>query len=206
MEAASQRTLTGDKAQRIVGAMRASVAERGATGSTFDRVAREAGVSRGLLHYYFGTKEKLLAEVVRQDAELRLELLDEPLMAATHVDDIVQILVAGLRDVIDNDPGFFVLLYELFSAGRRNPEIHHELGELFDRTREHVAEILRQKAAEGVISARHDAEALVSYLFALADGYALQVLSSPGGAPPIAERTLAIGTEAARALLDPARG
>ena len=50
------RALSADKAQRIVDAMRASVGERGAAGSTFDHVAREAGVSRGLLHYYFGTE------------------------------------------------------------------------------------------------------------------------------------------------------
>ena len=37
-----------------------SVARRGTAGSTFDHVSREAGVSRGLLHYYFGTKEQLL--------------------------------------------------------------------------------------------------------------------------------------------------
>ena len=45
---------------------------RGAAGATFDHVAREAGVSRGLLHYHFGTKEKLLAEVVRRDADIRM--------------------------------------------------------------------------------------------------------------------------------------
>ena len=72
MEAATkERELSGEKAQRIVDAMRDSVAKRGAAGSTFEHVAREAGVSRGLLHYYFGTKERLLVEVVRRDAEIR---------------------------------------------------------------------------------------------------------------------------------------
>jgi AcrR family transcriptional regulator len=57
MEAATkQRELTGEKAQRIVDAMRRSVAARGIAGSTFEQVSSEAGVSRGLLHYYFGTK------------------------------------------------------------------------------------------------------------------------------------------------------
>ena len=65
MEAATQRELSGEKATRIVEAMRSSVARRGISGSTFEHVAREAGVSRGLLHYYFGTKEALLVEVVR---------------------------------------------------------------------------------------------------------------------------------------------
>src|ERR687897_1559251 len=77
MEAAAtpKRELSGEKAQRIVDAMRATVGERGATGATFDVVAREAGVSRGLLHYYFGSKEKLLAEVARRECDLRMERL-----------------------------------------------------------------------------------------------------------------------------------
>ena len=84
MEAATkERELSGEKAQRIVDAMRDSVAKRGAAGSTFEHVAREAGVSRGLLHYYFGTKERLLVEVVRRDAELRVARLDETAGAGT---------------------------------------------------------------------------------------------------------------------------
>jgi len=180
LEAATkERELSGDKAQRIVDAMRTSVAQRGAAGSTFEHVAREAGVSRGLLHYYFGTKERLLVEVVRRDAELRITRLDEMLVRAKTVDDVLDGLVASLTDMIDNDPGFFLLLYELFSAGRRNPDIQREVGQLFQRTRSHVAEVLQAKESEGVISLRFDAEAVVSYLFALGDGLALQVLSDP---------------------------
>ncbi len=72
----------GEKARRIVEAMRRSVARRGTAGSTFEHVAREAGVSRGLLHYYFGTKEQLLLEAVRRDCELRMELLEQQLAGA----------------------------------------------------------------------------------------------------------------------------
>src|SRR5207342_1898330 len=108
MEAASKpRDLAGDKAHRIVDAMRASVARRGAAGSTFDHVAREAGVSRGLLHYYFGTKERLLAEVVRRETAIRLPLLRDRLDRAKSADEILQALVANLEDSIQNDPGFW---------------------------------------------------------------------------------------------------
>jgi AcrR family transcriptional regulator len=180
MEAATkERELSGDKAQRIVDAMRDSVARRGAAGSTFEHVAREAGVSRGLLHYYFGTKERLLVEVVRRDSELRVERLDERLAPAKSVDDVIEALVSSLNEVIDNEPGFFLLIYELFSAGRRNPDIQREVGQLFERTRSHVAEVLDSKNEEGVLSLRHPAEDVVSYLFALGDGFALQALSDP---------------------------
>jgi AcrR family transcriptional regulator len=163
MEAAErQRELSGEKAQRIVEAMRASVAQRGIAGSTFEHVAREAGVSRGLLHYYFGTKERLLVEVVRRDSEVRVARLDEPLAQAGTVDDVLQVLVASLEDLVDNDPGFFILLFELFS-----------------RSRDHVAENLHAKEREAVLKLRFDADSVVSCLFAIADGYALQRLSDP---------------------------
>ncbi|HEY7121176.1 MAG TPA: TetR/AcrR family transcriptional regulator [Solirubrobacterales bacterium] len=198
MEATKTRELSGDKAQRIVEAMRSSVARRGIAGSTFEHVAREAGVSRGLLHYYFGTKEALLVEVVRRDTEHRIARMDEPLANAGSVDELLGILVADLEDSIQNDPGFWVLLFDVFTAGRRNPEIQREVGELFNRTRDHVAEILRAKQAEGVISPRQDVNAVVALLFAMADGIALQVLSDPSR-----DHTdvITAGTEAARHIL-----
>ena len=199
MEAATkQRELTGEKAQRIVDAMRTSVAARGIAGSTFEHVSREAGVSRGLLHYYFGTKERLLVEVVRRDSEIRVARLDEPLAAAQSVDDVLEVLVASLHDMLENEPGYFDLLFELFIAGRHNPEIQREVGELFARSRAHVVEILRAKEGEGVISPRFDLESVVSYLFSIADGIAIQVLSEPGkDFEPVFEA----GTAAARHLL-----
>ena len=106
MEAATkERELSGEKAQRIVDAMRVSVAKRGAAGSTFEQVAAEAGVSRGLLHYYFGTKERLLVEVLRRDSERRVARLDDALAPAKTVDDFIGVLVASLEDMVENDPG-----------------------------------------------------------------------------------------------------
>src|SRR5919206_2922124 len=107
MEAATSadapRKLEGDKAQRIIAAMRASVGTRGAAGSTFDHVAREAGVSRGLLHYYFGSKERLLVEVVRHDCEVRIKAMEERLARADSVEAIVQALVHGLEEFLGDE-------------------------------------------------------------------------------------------------------
>jgi len=159
--------------------MRTSVAARGIAGATFERVAAEAGVSRGLLHYYFGTKERLLVEVVRRDSESRVNRLDDPLAAAKSVDDVLDALVSSLLDLIENEPGFFVLIFELFTAGQRNDEIRREVAGLFRKTSAHVAAGLERLDGEGVISLRFDAQATVSYLFAIADGVAMQAISDP---------------------------
>jgi len=196
--AAGERELTGEKAQRIVDAMRKSVARRGAAGSTFEHVAAEAGVSRGLLHYYFGTKERLLVEVVRRDAEYRVNRLDAPLAEARTVDDVLDVLLASLMDALENEPDAFLLVFELFSAGRRNADISRELGQLFGRIRGHLAEVLKAKEREGVLDLRYDAEAVASYLLAIADGFALQALSDPARDHAT---TIAASVESARHLL-----
>jgi AcrR family transcriptional regulator len=190
--------LGGDKAQRIVDAMRASVAARGAAGSTFDHVAREAGVSRGLLHYYFGTKERLLVEVVRRDSDLRLAALDAALAAARTADDLLHVLVRSLEDLVERDPSFVALHFELFTSARRTPEIAAELAALHRRIREHVAEQLEAKQSAGVIAMKAEPEAIVTILLSLADGLALRMLADPehDWGP-----TLAAAVPAARALL-----
>jgi AcrR family transcriptional regulator len=173
------KRLEGHKAQRIIEAMRASVGTRGAAGSTFDHVAREAGVSRGLLHYYFGSKEKLLVEVVRHDCEVRIEAMDERILRAADVDEIVDALVFGLEEFIDGEPASQAVIYELLSASRHSEEIRAELGMLYRRWRANLADSLRSKQREGVVSLEGDPESVASMLFALGDGFGIQVLSDP---------------------------
>ena len=187
---------------RIVDAMRQSVAERGTAGSTFDQVAREAGVSRGLLHYHFGTKERLIAEVVRRDAEIRLELLGGELAGAHTVDDVIAALLHSLDDLVERDPGFVALRFELFTSGRRNPEIAAEFAALQRATRSYVAELLAAKEREGVLRLADDAEAVAAVLLSLADGLALSLLGEPEhdhratlGAAAAAARTLLLGND-----------
>src|ERR687884_521923 len=119
----AERRLDSEKAKRIVTAMRDSVARRGAAGSTFDHVAREAGVSRGLLHYYFGSKERLLVEVVRRDADIRIHTFEERLRGAGSLDEVIDALVLQLREYVEEEPGWHAVIHELLSAARRNGEI-----------------------------------------------------------------------------------
>ena len=200
MEAATQqRPIEGEKAQRIVGAMRSSVARRGVAGSTFDHVAREAGVSRGLLHYYFGTKERLLAEVVRHDCELRMVALDEQLADARDADGVIDALVDSLRRFVTEEPEFITVVFELFTLSRRNDEIAAEFAELLRRTREHVAGLLARKQDEGVLHLRAEPGAVADVLFSLADGLCLRMLTETDH--DFAE-TIQAGAVAVRALLD----
>jgi AcrR family transcriptional regulator len=192
------RSLSGEKAQRIVEAMRHSVARRGAAGSTFDHVSRAAGVSRGLLHYYFGTKEQLLVEAVKRDCELRLEVLEQRLAGAQTAHDFIDLMAQNLQETISEDPDFVTLLFELFTLSRRNAEIALEYAGLMRRTRARVAGLLAAAQKEGVLRLHAEPEAVADILFSLADGFALRMLSEP---ERDFEETIRAGIVCVRALL-----
>jgi AcrR family transcriptional regulator len=196
----SGRQLSGEKAQRIVDAMRTCVGTRGATGATFDHVAREAGVSRGLLHYYFGTKEKLLAEVVRRDCDLRMERLSVTAAGADDADVLLARMAGSLLELLEESPEFFVILLELHTLARHNAEVAVELAELHRRVRRHLAGILAGARDQGAIRLDDDPEVVAEVLFSIADGLAMRMLAEPGRdyGP-----TLAAAVRAARALVLP---
>jgi AcrR family transcriptional regulator len=202
MEAtATGRQLSGEKAQRIVDAMRTEVGRRGATGATFDHVAREAGVSRGLLHYYFGSKERLLAEVVRRDCDLRMEQLSATAAGAADPDALLGQLAGSLLELIGENPEFFVILLELHTLARHNAEVAVELAELHRRVRLHLAGILAAARDQGAIRLEDDPEVVSEVLFSLGDGLAMRMLAEP---ERDFARTVAAAVRAARALVLPA--
>ncbi|HXW59591.1 MAG TPA: TetR/AcrR family transcriptional regulator [Solirubrobacteraceae bacterium] len=177
-EARSSRP-PSDKAERIVEAMRVSVARRGTVASTFDQVARDAGVSRGLLHYYFGSKEHLLVQAARRDFELRMEVLERQLAAATTADDFIHLMARHLEERVSDDPDLVTLIFELFNLSRRNADIAVEYSALLSQSREKVAGMLANAQREGVLQLAAAPESVAEVLFALADGLALRMLLEP---------------------------
>jgi AcrR family transcriptional regulator len=179
MEAAAVRQLPSDKAARIVEAMRASVAARGIAGSTFDHVAREAGVSRGLLHYYFGTKERLVVEVVRRECQVRGELVQQAVAGADGADDLIDALVRSFEEVLGEGSSEVVMYYELLTLAQRNDGIAAELAELARTLRLTVADALRAGSEAGVFALEADPGDVATFLLALADGVMIRRLSEP---------------------------
>ncbi len=192
------RELSSDKAARIVDAMRASVAERGISGATFDHVAKVAGVSRGLLHYYFGSKERLLVEAARRESEIRRGLLEHAMASADSVEHVLDALVGSFEDFLGQGPGTALMFHELLSLAGRSPEIAMELAEMGRGNRSHLAAALAAKTDAGVLTLRDEPEAVAAFLIGLADGITVRRLSEADyDIRPLMDNAVA----AARALL-----
>ena len=167
------------KPERILVTAQRLFAETGHASLTVDAIAREAGVSRGLLHYYFGSMEDILAQVVQRNAVTSLEAFGHVLRSATSRDDLVTALVSAFRHVLATQPSLYALYYEAFVQSRVHDRVRDELATLFQTRRSTLAEHLRFAEDQGVITLPAGAEVTAGLVIALADGAALQYLSDP---------------------------
>ncbi|MBC8496818.1 MAG: TetR/AcrR family transcriptional regulator [Anaerolineales bacterium] len=175
----SARPRSDEKAQVILDAARTCLGERGYLATTIAEVAVEAGVSRGLLHYYFKSKEELLAQVVRDGCEATLELVAAMFAVSETIDDLAAGLANGLRAVLEMDPIYFNLVFECWAVARQSPLVAQELDDIFRQFREAMRDGLAQAVARDVITPAIPLDKLAALLLAVIDGLGLQLVTHP---------------------------
>jgi len=170
----------GEPAQRIVEAARRMVGERGIEQSHVGDIAAAAGLSRGLVRYYFGSKDGLMLQVMEADARDRLRLLHEHLEPATSVDELVEGLGKTFAEFVREDRGAHLLLQELGTLALRRSAIRARRAQLRADYRGAMAGILAAKQRDGVIAlAGGDVDGVAALLIALGQGLACEVLADP---------------------------
>jgi AcrR family transcriptional regulator len=166
------------KPDRILDAAHRLLAEGGHAAVTVTEIAREAGVSRGLLHYYFDSKEQILAQVVRRNVEQSIEETSGLLREARSREELVSQFLRAYQDALGRGTGY-TLYFEAFVQGRVHGTVRAELADLFQARRDSLAEALRAAQERGHVTLTADAAGVASLLLAIGDGVALQYLADP---------------------------
>ena len=169
---------TKDRHQEILDAAARVITERGLAETRISDVADAAGVSPGLILYYFDSKDRLLAEALtyaNDDFFVRMSREIRRLPTARE----------QLRRVIDlSVPGYlpeygkldeWALWIEVWVRALRDPEMAKDREILDQRWRQSIADIIRAGQAAGEFPAR-DADEIALRLGSLIDGLAIQVI------------------------------
>ena len=159
--------------------MRSTLARKGYAGTTINLVAAEAGVSRGLLHYYFKNKEDMLATVIRENMQLAVLLVSDLLARSTSADDFAGRLTTALRHVLKSDPDFFHLFFEGWAVARQSSVVRETLESLYGLFRVTMAEGLEKAQKSGVIHPDMPVSSAAVVLTGLVDGMGLQMITEP---------------------------
>jgi AcrR family transcriptional regulator len=157
------------------------IAERGVSGTRIADVAERAGTSPPAVLYWFGSKDRLLAEALTFEEERFYDALGELLEATTSPRERLRTLIASASGGSD-----WALWMELWTRALRDSELAEARRRLDDRWRGEIAAIIRdgQEQGEfGLIDAGDAAETMASML----DGLAVQVTL---GDPSVDERRM----------------
>lgn len=162
-----------DKKQQIVEAATKLLAEKGYEKASVKDIARESGITPGLVHYYFQNKEEILSEVVLQASNQYTHVM-QALKQAVPAEQIGKAAMGEPRDRVRDQPDWYRLRYELFAIGLRNPSLADKVNHILDNGRNGITSILEQLMPES-----EETDAAAAILLACFDGFALQKLLNP---------------------------
>jgi AcrR family transcriptional regulator len=163
-----------DNRERLIAAGYTVLSEKGYEATTVKEVARVAGVSPGLFHYYFASKEELLVAVLHE-AGVQYGRLMRDLRTSVPADRFLGTAFAALRERVRQEPGWYRLHFELYALGLRNPTLQPVLGELLGVIRK----MFTQAFMEVTGGDEQRAQALAAVVLSCFDGLALQQLAQP---------------------------
>ncbi len=147
-------------------------ADKGAEGTSLRAIAEKIGVSHAALLHYFGSREELLVEVLREGERRHGDPRDKEEVVGTMVR-------AAERNV--TIPGF-VSLYTSMLAGslEADKEVSRTyFATRFGRIRARLAELIRIGQDEGRFRRGVDPEAMAALVIAASDGLQIQWLLEP---------------------------
>lgn len=167
------------KEQIILSAVRTLLAQKGYMGTTISLVAREAGVSRGLLHYYFKNKDEMLARVIKENMEISIAMIGTVFEQHKTPKGYAKGIVDLLRGVMEQDPDFLSLFFEGFAVARQSELVNTELATLYGKFRKALETGLQSAFDRKIISPALPVETLAAIITGIIDGMGLQLLTEP---------------------------
>lgn len=109
--------------ERIILAAKSEFAERGFDGARMGSIAKSAGVNQALIHYYFGSKEKLYIEILERTLNIG-QMDDIPIFDNDELTSSQKLLIAIYflvclhHESVDND--YNLILSRDFIEGRES--------------------------------------------------------------------------------------
>jgi AcrR family transcriptional regulator len=173
---ARPRSTQKRRTQMLEAAMEVIV-ERGLCETRIADVAERADLSPALVVYYFGSKETLLTEALAYAEDLfYIEAFRELTGIEGATERMVRLIDLACPPVVRRESDeYWTLWVELWSRALRNDEAARKREALERRWRNTIAEVVREGQRSGEFGPC-DPERFATYLSALMDGLALQVL------------------------------
>ena len=167
-------------AAQIIAAATRVIARQGYANTSLNDIAREAGMSKGAVHYHFPTKEALVAEVL----ETACDVVTERTMKAWGAGDSdpFSALRASIRELWDvrvARPDEVTVVADLLSHALHDEALRPPLASYYRFASDQTSQHLVRMASQYGLRPKIPAELIPRLLLGLLDGLLLQAYVEP---------------------------
>jgi AcrR family transcriptional regulator len=169
-----------EKIDAILSTTLSLLARKGYENTTINDIADTAGISRGLLHYYFKDKEDLAAKALTFGFGPMWDSSIGKIQSARSPEQLVETMIDVLKENIRENPDFSALLFEMWVSGRRSTIIRKVFNEGFEEAISRLKGLFEFARSIGMIKVnKEDSEGIIRILLATYHGLAIQLLANP---------------------------
>ncbi len=173
-----------ERREQLIAAAARVIARSGYDAATVRDVAREAGVSTGVIAYYFEGKDDLFAHVLRAASRAFRARLEHARDAAVTPRDHLLALAEAATPSDDEAIRAHALWIDFWARAARDPALAGLTVRLYDGWRREIAEVVRNGQRAGAFRRDADPEAFARGFAAAADGLATHVVLHRGVVSP----------------------
>jgi AcrR family transcriptional regulator len=141
-----------DRREQIIDAAMRVFAQKGFMKATNKDVAREAGITPGLIYYYFESKEALLKAVLEERSPIQVVSTITPEMLEQPPEIFMPMLIKRVLNIVESEQ-FLGILRVMLPEILHNPEVMPLLNGFAQRVLGFIGSYLRIQIARGTLRA-----------------------------------------------------
>jgi AcrR family transcriptional regulator len=126
------------------------VGRKGYYNFTIKDIAKEAGLSTGLVHYYFKDKQDLLFNLLKEMNHNLKEYLATSINKSEDPAEMLEIFIRQAFDLVLNQKDYTFVLFDFWTQINRNEKMRKANIKLFQSYRDECSSILRNGIKKGV--------------------------------------------------------
>jgi AcrR family transcriptional regulator len=174
--------LTIQKTNKVQAILKGAVkvlAIKGYEGATIIDIAEAAGVSRGVLHYYFKDKEDIATKALATSSTQMVQNSIAGLKGRS-TEEIANNVIDMHKENVHDNPNFYRFLFEISCLSRRSKKVYDEFIICQDKVIDAIINWLKDASDKGIINFKQGkAEHIAKILLYITDGVAFHMIDRP---------------------------
>ena len=171
----SKADVAAERKEQIVRATVECITKHGYHNFSMQDVARTAGVSKGIIHYYFLNKDELMMCVLDKVAGDIERILSQEMDTSSDPWRKMEIFIEVCFDIVKTTKEYYQVNMDFWTQINQKNEIRSVIATHYAKFRETATKVIKDGVDKGSFR-KVDAPSFASYVIAVIDGLSLQWL------------------------------